>query len=49
MGKPAETSRTTGVLKSLTAGERLWLLGILLVGLALRVTGIGWGAAAGDA
>ena len=43
MGKPADPSRTTGVLKSLTAGERLWLLGILLVGLVLRVTGIGWG------
>ena len=43
MGKPAQPLQTTGVLKSLTTRERLWLLGILAVGLLLRVTGIGWG------
>ena len=43
MGKPAETRQAAGVLKSLSTRERLWLLGILLAGLLLRVTGIGWG------
>ena len=43
MGKPAETRQVAGALKSLSTRERLWLLGILLAGLVLRVTGIGWG------
>ena len=43
MEKPNDPSQTAGVLKSLSTGERLRLLGILLAGLLLRVTGIGWG------
>ena len=43
MQDASEATQPTRRLKSLSTGERLWLLGILAVGLLLRVTGIGWG------